>query len=516
MGTKTGSLVAALLLPLLVGLGNASPDLGLDISIQFVTSDNPNIQQAANVVNSVSSDLNGAIGGFQIPQNAGSTNLTTAATALVSLVTSITGTVNNVLRNISTIASQKQTAPSCMFASLNATIDKAFAFIDGASTLVSQINASTSANTGATLSATVSLIQQALQQITAQLDPLYTGVATIVQSGTVSASSVSANISPAVTIQLSGAISVMTTAEGALNTVVRAIRTSFEQASSVLNSYTNDLQNAVTSVNNTESDYYNQVVSRINSFKGKVTSDSSGGVSDISGTQSKMSQFIQDTVTRTTAQSLLTSITSLTTSVQTLYDGYSKAAENQLTLAYTAVVAFVQKNVNALVTVFDTSANALASTMSSAGTYASNCNSRYGGTILNLDNNMKDQLNRCINDYANTGYTDSFVSDYNQVIREQTRTLATRITFCLNLGSSTSNNIIKAGISACFSETVNMINVILVDMTNQIALVKAFISLEGLAMVQRVEVCSATLNSGLTAESKTLNDLLTTCQTTNQ
>ncbi|XP_058056428.1 uncharacterized protein LOC131207814 [Anopheles bellator] len=516
MGTKTGTLIAALLVPLLVGLGDASPDLGLDISIQFVTSDNPNIQQAANVVNSVTSDLNGAIGGFQIPQNAGSTNLTTSATALVTLVSSITGTVNNVLRNISTIAGQKQTAPSCMFASLNATIDKAFAFIDGASALITQINASTSASTGVTLAAIVSLIQQGLQQITAQLDPLYTGVATIVQSGTVSASSVAANISPAVTIQLSGAISVMTTAEGALNTVVRSIRTSFERASSVLNSYSNDLQNAVTSVNNTESDYYNQVVSRINSFKGKVTSDSSSGVSDISGTTSQLSQFIQNTVTRTNAQALLTSINSLTTSVQSVYSAYSTAVQNQLTLAYTAVVVFVQKSVNDLVTVFNANANALASTMSSGGGNASNCNNIYGGTILNLDNNMKDQLNRCINDYANTGYTDSFVSDYNQVIREQTRTLASRINFCLGLGSSSSNNIINAGISACFGETVNMINVILVDMTNQIALVKAFISLEGLAMVQRVEVCSATLKAGLTAEASKLNDLLTTCQTTNQ
>ncbi|XP_053673754.1 uncharacterized protein LOC128724014 [Anopheles nili] len=513
MGKWTAAVV--LLIPLLFSLGYASPDLGLDIAIDYVTQNDPNVLNAANMVGSVSSDLQGAIGGYQVAKLNGSTSLIVSGEALIGLVGNITVTVNNVLRNISVVASQRQTAPSCMFSNMNVTIDRAFVAIELAVVLAGRIQTSTSAQQSGALMSWIGMIQTALVDISTYLDALYKQVVAVMATGTVSASSVSANIKSATLFNLAGSISVMTTAEKGLLTTVRSIRSSFEQAGNILNSYSNDLANAVVSVNNTQRDYYNQVVSRVSSYQSKVTSETSFGISDISNTQTRLNQFIQDTVTRSTAQSLQTSMSVTTTAIQTNANVFTSNIQSQMTQIYIGAEAIVQANIQSLVAVFDASNAVLAATMSVGGTYASNCNSKYGGAVSNLENNMRDGLQRCFNDYANTGYTDSFISEFNQVIREQTRSIANRINFCLNLGSTTSSSIIRAGIAKCFSEMVTMSEVMMKDVAVQTKVVVASINMESLAMVQRVENCAAILNCGLVAKAKSLDSLVTACQTSN-
>ncbi|XP_035915669.1 uncharacterized protein LOC118513673 [Anopheles stephensi] len=505
-----------LLIPLLCGLSNASPDLGLDISIDYVTQNNPNVLSSANMVGSATSDLQGAIGGYQIARLNGSTSLIVSGEALVSLVGNITLNVNDVLRNISIVASNRQTAPSCMFGSMNATIDRAFVALDQAGALITRIQTSTSSQNSGALTSWMMMIQTAMTDISTYLDTLYKEVSAVMAAGPLSASTVSANIKPATLFNLAGAISVVTTAEKGLTTTVRSIRSAFEQAANILNSYSNDLTNALTSVNNTQRDYYNQVVSRISSYQGKVSWEAGWGVNDIVNTLSRVNPFMQDSTTRTTALQLNTSITTTTTAIRTNANIWSTSLQTQMTLLFTGAEAFVQSNVKALVPVFDSSLFKLAATMSSGGTFSSNCNSRYGGAITNLENNMRDGLQRCYNDYANTGYTDSFISEYNMVIREQTRSIANRINFCLNLGSTSSNSVIKAGISKCLSETVIMNEALMKDVSIQTKLVVAMVNLESLAMVQRVESCGAILNHGLVAKAASLDTLLASCQTTNQ
>uniref|UniRef100_A0A182SLY5 Protein TsetseEP domain-containing protein n=1 Tax=Anopheles maculatus TaxID=74869 RepID=A0A182SLY5_9DIPT len=504
------------LIPLLCGLSNASPDLGLDISIDYVTQNNPNVLSSANMVGSATSDLQGAIGGYQVSRLNGSTSLIASGEALVSLVGNITLNVNDVLRNISIVASNRQNAPSCMFGSMNATIDRAFVAIDQAGALITLIKTSTSSQNSGALTSWMQMIQTAMTDISTYLDTLYKEVAAVMAAGTLSASTVSANIKPATLFNLAGSISVVTTAEKGLTTTVRSIRSAFEQASNVLNSYSNDMTNALNSVNNTQRDYYNQVVSRINSYQGKVSWEAGWGVNDIVNTVSRVNPFMQDSVTRTTALQLNSSISTTNIAIQTNANIWSTSLQTQMTLLYTGAEAFVQNNIKALVPVFDSSLFKLAATMSVGGTYASNCQSRYGGAIANLENNMRDQLQRCFNDYANTGYTDSFISEYNMVIREQTRTIANRINFCLNLGSTSSNSVIKAGIAKCLSETVIMNDALMKDVSIQTKLVVAMVNLESLATVQRVEACGAIMNHGLVAKATSLDTLLASCQTTNQ
>uniref|UniRef100_A0A182QBC4 Protein TsetseEP domain-containing protein n=1 Tax=Anopheles farauti TaxID=69004 RepID=A0A182QBC4_9DIPT len=511
-----GGFAAMLLVPLLSGLANASPDLGLDISIDYVTQNNPNVLSSANMVGSATSDLQGAIGGFQISRFNGSTSLIVSGEALVSLVGNITVNVNEVLRNISVVASQRQTAPSCMFGSMNSTIDRAFVALDQAGSLISRIQTSTSALNSDALTSWLMMIQTAMQDVTTYLDTLYKEVSAVLAAGPLSSSTVTTNIKPATLFNLAGAISVVTTAEKGLVTTVRSIRTAFEQANNILQTYSNDLTNAVTAVNNTQRDYYNQVVSRINSYQGKVTSETGSAISDITNTLSRLNPFIQDSVTRTNAQSLNATITTTTTSITTNANIFRNNLQSQMTQLYTAAEGFVQYNVKALIPLIDSSTFKLATTMSVGGINANSCRDRYGGAITNLENNMREQLQRCFNDYANTGYTDSFISEYNQVIREQTRSIANRINFCLGLGSTTSTNIIKAGISRCLSETVALAQTLMNDVGFQTKLVVAMINLESLATVQRVESCSAIMNHGLVAKATTLDTLLATCQTTNQ
>uniref|UniRef100_A0A182MK51 Protein TsetseEP domain-containing protein n=1 Tax=Anopheles culicifacies TaxID=139723 RepID=A0A182MK51_9DIPT len=496
--------------------GNASPDLGLDIAIDYVTMNNPNVLSSANMVGTATSDLQGAIGGYQVARLNGSTSLVVSGEALVSLVGNITVNVNEVLRNISIVASQRQTAPSCMFASMNATIDRAFVALDMAGSLIARIQTSTSSQNGGALTSWMSMIQTAMTDISTYLDTLYKEVVAVMAAGPLSASTVANNIKPATLFNLAGAISVVTTAEKGLTTTVRSIRSSFEQASNILNSYNTDMANALTSVNNTQRDYYNQVVSRISSYRSKVSWESSWGVTDIVNRLPRINPFMQDSTTRTTALQLNASITTMTTTIQTNANIFSNSLQTQMTQLFTGAEAFVQSNIKSLVPVFDASLFKLAATMSVGGAFASNCNGRYGGAITNLENNMRDGLQKCYNDFANTGYTDPFISEYNMVLREQTRSVANRIDFCLNLGSTTSTPVIKAGISKCLSETIKLSEVLLGDLAIQTKLVVAMINLESLAMVQRVEACGAILNHGLVAKAESLDALLATCQTTNQ
>uniref|UniRef100_A0A182W6X8 Protein TsetseEP domain-containing protein n=1 Tax=Anopheles minimus TaxID=112268 RepID=A0A182W6X8_9DIPT len=510
MGMWSASII--FLIPLLCGLGNASPDLGLDISIDYVTMNNPNVLSSANMVGSATSDLQGAIGGYQVAKLNGSTSLVVSGEALVSLVGNITVNVNEVLRNISIVASQRQTAPSCMFASMNATIDRAFVALDMAGSLISRIQTSTSSQTGGALTSWMAMIQTAMTDISTYLDTLYKEVTAVMAAGPLSAATVANNIKPATLFNLAGAISVVTTAEKGLTTTVRSIRSAFEQASNILNSYSTDMTNALTSVNNTQRDYYNQVVNRITSYKNKVTWEAGWGVTDIVNRLPRVNPFMQDSTTRTTALQLNASITTTNTAILSQADIFANSLQSQMTLIFTGAEAFVQTNVKSLVPVFDTSLFKLAATMSVGGTYAGNCNGKYGGAITNLENNMRDGLQKCFNDYANTGYTDSFISEYNMVLREQTRSIANRIDFCLNLGSTTSTPVIKAGISKCLSETVTLSEVLIKDLSIQTKLVVSMINLESLAMVQRVESCGAILNHGLVAKATTLDTLLATYQ----
>ncbi|XP_050072274.1 uncharacterized protein LOC126560355 [Anopheles maculipalpis] len=514
MGLWSASIV--LLIPLLCGLCNGSPDLGLDIAIDYVTQNNPNVLSSANMVGTATSDLQGAIGGYQIAKLNGSTSLVVSGEALVSLVGNITLNVNDVLRNISIVASNRQTAPSCMFGSMNATIDRAFVALDQASSLITRIQTSTSSQNGGALTSWMMMIQTAMTDISTYLDTLYKEVSAVMAAGTLSASTVSANIKPATLFNLAGAISVVTTAEKGLTTTVRTIRSGFEQASNILNSYSTDMTNALTSVNNTQRDYYNQVVSRITSYQGKVSWEAGWGVTDIVNTLPRVNPFMQDSTTRTTALQLNTSITTTTTAIQTYANVWSTSLQTQMTLLFTGAEAFVQSNIKALVPVFDATLFKLAATMSNGGTYSTNCFFKYGGAIQNLENNMRDTLQKCYNDFANTGYTDSFISEYNMVIREQTRSIANRINFCLNLGSTSSTKVIKAGISKCLSETVTMNDSLMKDVSIQTKLVVSMVNLESLAMVQRVESCAAIMNHGLMAKAASLDTLLATCQTTNQ
>ncbi|XP_050082854.1 uncharacterized protein LOC126569654 [Anopheles aquasalis] len=519
MGPTKRLFPAVFLLPLLFSLGHGSPDLGFDITIDYVTSNSPNILSAANDVNGVNGDLQGSVGGFVIPKYQGMTNLTFSGAALVSLVGNITGPVNNVLRNISTIASNRLTAPSCMFASLNGTLDKAYSFIDQAnSTLVQTIITSTSSTTANSLMTFVNLVQTSLQTVNDQLDALYIGVQALLASGSTTKYAVDTTLSLGVRIQLAGAISILTTAERNLNTVIRTIRTNFDQANNILNSYTTDLLNAQISVNNTQRDYYNQVTSRITSYQNKVTSDTNSATTDVNNLIPNLNTYAQSTETdmRTAARGLQLSMTTYSSALAGLASAYKNAISTQMTQIFTGAESFVQTNVQALIAVFDSSSFKLAATMSNGGPYASNCNGRYGGNILNLDNNMRDQLNRCFNDYANTGYTDSFISEYNNVIREQTRFVITRINFCFGLGSVNSDAIRRAGIAKCFTQTVQLLSTIIQDIEVATALVVASINLESLAMVQRVESCGAIMNHGLVAAATSLDELLASCQTTNQ
>uniref|UniRef100_A0A182U673 Protein TsetseEP domain-containing protein n=1 Tax=Anopheles melas TaxID=34690 RepID=A0A182U673_9DIPT len=511
------SACTVLLIPLLCGLSHGSPDLGLDISIDFVTRNNPNIQSAAGMVSITTSDLQGAIGGYQLAKLNGATNLIVSGEALISLVGNITVNVNDVLRNISFVSSNKQTAPSCMFGSMNATMDRAFASLDQASTLIMSIQTSTSSqNTGA-LTSWVMMIQTAMTDISNYLDQLYKGVAAIVASGQpLTQFTIQENINQAVLFNLAGAISVVTTAEKGLTTTVRAIRSSFEQSGNILNSYSNDLNNALNSVNNTQRDYYNQVVGRISSYQGKISWEFGWGVTDIKNTLSRVNNFVFDQDTSQAAQQLNISIGVTNTAIQSNSVIIQSSMQSQMTQIFTGAEAFVQTNVKALLPVIDNSLFGLAATMSEGGAFASNCNIKYGGAIKNLENNMRDGLQKCFNDYANTGYTDSFVSEYNMVIREQTRTISNRINFCLNLGSNSSPKVIKLGIAACLAETVALSEALMKDVSIQSKLVVAMINLESLAMVQRVESCAAILNHGLVAKAAKLDQLLATCQTTNQ
>uniref|UniRef100_A0A2Y9D1N0 Protein TsetseEP domain-containing protein n=1 Tax=Anopheles dirus TaxID=7168 RepID=A0A2Y9D1N0_9DIPT len=507
---------AVFLVPLLSGLANASPDLGLDIAIDYVSQNNPNVLSSANMVGSATSDLQGVIGGYQISKLNGSTALVTSGEALVSLVGNITVNVNEVLRNISVVASQRQTAPSCMFASMNSTIDRAFVALDQAGGLITLIQTSTSTLNGGALTSWLAMIQTAMQDVTTYLDMLYKEVNAVLAAGPLSANTVNANIRPATLFNLAGSISVVTTAEKGLVTTVRSIRSAFEQASNVLQSYSNDMTNALNSVNNTQRDYYNQVVGRISSYQGKVTWEAGFSISDIVNTLPRLNPFIQDQVTRTTAQSLNTSISTTTADIQTAANVFTRNLQSQMTLMFTGAEAFVQFTVKALVPVFDSSIFKLAATMSNGGVYSTSCKDRYGGAIMNLENNMRDQLQRCFNDYANTGYTDSFISEYNQVIREQTRSIANRINWCLGLGSTTSSTIIKAGIAKCLSETVALSQAMMTDVSFQTKVVVAMINLESLATVQTVESCVNIMSKGLVAKATALDSLLAACQSSNQ
>ncbi|KFB44707.1 hypothetical protein ZHAS_00012599 [Anopheles sinensis] len=507
--------VSAILVSLLFGLSHASPDLGLDIEIDFVTRNSPNINAAASLVGEVSGNLQGAIGGYQIPRFNGVTSLIQSGDSLVKLVNVITGPVNDVLRNISVIARERQTAPSCMFATINATIDRAYAVLDTAPTLVTNIVSSTSTQNGNAITSAVATLLDALTQITTNLDALYKQVVAVLAAGTVTSSTVSANIQINTLIQLSGSIAVSTTMQRALTTTVQAVRTAFEQANNILTSYNNDLGNAFTSVNNTQRDYYNQIVSRVQSFQSKVTSDTSSGINEIFSTQSRLNEFIQDQSTRTQAQALRDAMISFNTSYRAVQDDYFQKLQTQITQVYTGTDGFVKSTVLQLTNIVNATNFRLAATMSFGGPYAGNCNGRYGGTITSLQNSMRDVLNRALNEYANTGYTDSFVSEYNQVMREQTRYINTRVNFCLNLGSTSSSAIIKAGIARCFTETVAMITTLLQDITFETKLVLAAVNLEGLAMIQRAESTASLVYHGLMAKSQSLDMLLAMCQTTN-
>uniref|UniRef100_A0A182PPN9 Protein TsetseEP domain-containing protein n=1 Tax=Anopheles epiroticus TaxID=199890 RepID=A0A182PPN9_9DIPT len=484
--------------------------------IPHIIRNNPNIQSAANMVSIVTSDLQGAISGFQVAKQNGSTSLIVSGEALVSLVTNITVNVNDVLRNISFVSSNRQTAPSCMFGSMNATIDRAFVALDQASTLIQSIQTSAAAQSGGTLTSWVMMIQTAMLEISTNLDLIYEGVVKVLATtGTLTSATISANIPNSLLVNVAGAISVVTTAEKGLSTTVRAIRSSFEQAGNILNSYSNDLNNAMTSVNNTQRDYYNQVVSRITSYQNKINWEFGWGVTDIRNTLSRLNNFISDMGTRDAARALEASIGATMTSIQTNATFITTNLQSQMTLLFTGAEAFVQSNVKALMPVFDSAVFNLSATMSTGGAFASNCNSKYGGAITNIENNMRDALQKCFNEYANTGYTDSFISEYNMVIREQTRSIANRINFCLNLGSTSSNRVIKAGISACLAETVALSDALMQDVSIQSKVVVAMINLESLAMVQRVESCAAIANHGLVAKAAKLEELLTICQTTN-
>ncbi|XP_049279960.1 uncharacterized protein LOC125762171 [Anopheles funestus] len=504
------------LVPLLCGLSNASPDLGLDIAIDYVTQNNPNVLASANMVGTATAELQGAIGGYVVAKLNGSTSLVVSGEALVSLVGNITVNVNDVLRNISIVASQRQTAPSCMFSSMNATIDRAFVSLDQAASLITKIQTSTSSQNSGALTSWMNMMQTAMTDISTYLDTLYKEVSAVMAAGPLSAATVSNNIKPATLFNLAGAISVVTTAEKGLTTTVRSIRSAFEQSANILNSYSTDMTNALNSVNNTQRDYYNQVVSRITSYKNKVSSEAGWGVTDLVNRLPRVNPFMQDSATRTTALQLNTSITTTSTAIQSSADIFSNSIQNQMTLLFTGAEAFVQTNIKALVPVLDSSLFKLAATMSAGGTYASNCNAKYGGAITNLENNMRDGLQKCFNDFANTAYTDSFISEYNMVIREQTRSIAQRLDFCLNLGSTTSTSVIKAGISKCLSETVTLSENLMKDVSIQTKLVVAMINLESLATVQRVESCGAIMNHGLVAKAASLDTLLASCQTTNQ
>uniref|UniRef100_A0A182JGW5 Uncharacterized protein n=1 Tax=Anopheles atroparvus TaxID=41427 RepID=A0A182JGW5_ANOAO len=508
--------VSVLLVPLLFALGFASPDLGLDITIDFVTTNNPNVLSSANVVSSVTSDLQGAIGGYQVPRLDGMTSLSVSGDSLVKLVNSITGTVNDVLRNISVIASQRQTAPSCMFASINATIESAYTVLDAAPALVANVVTSTSTQNGNALTSAVTMLLDSLTQITTNLDELYKQVtAVLAAGGTVTTSTVNANIQRSTLIQLSGSIAVATTVERSLTTTVRAVRTAFEQANNILTSYNNDLASALTSISNTQRDYYNQITNRVNSFQSKVTSDTNSGMTEIFGTQSRLNAFIQHIPTRPQAQALLAAMVSFNASYRSVSDGYFRKIQSQVTQIYTGTEAFVKNFLDQLTPVVNSSNFKLAASMSFGGVYASNCNGRYGGAITNLENNVRDVLNRALNEFANTGYTDPFVSEYNQVMREQTRYITNRINFCLNLGSTTSTAIVRAGIARCFTETVTIISTLLQDITFETQVVIAALNLEGLAMIQRLESTGLIMAHGLIAEATRLDALLATCQTTN-
>uniref|UniRef100_A0A182JT28 Protein TsetseEP domain-containing protein n=1 Tax=Anopheles christyi TaxID=43041 RepID=A0A182JT28_9DIPT len=496
---------------------NGSPDLGLDISIEFVTSNNPNIASAASMVTYTTSDLQGAIGGYQLPKLSGSTNLIASGEALISLVSNITVNVNDVLRNISTVANNRLTAPSCMFSNMNTTIDRAFVSLDEASTLIQTIQTSTSSQNTGTLTSWLMMIQTAMADISTYLDQLYTGVVKVLTSGQpLTQATITANIQQSIMVNLAGAISVVTTAEKGLTTTVRTIRSSFEQSGNILNTYSNDLYNALISVNNTQKDYYNQVVSRVNSYQGKITWEFGWGVTDIRNTLSRVNNFVFDQDTTQSAKQLNVSIGVTNNAIDSNALIINTSLQSQLTLLFTGVEAFIQSNVKLLLPVFDSSLFKLAATMSSGGVFASNCNSKYGGAITNLENNMRDGLQKCFNEYANTGYTDSFISEYNMVIREQTRSIANRINFCLNLGSSTSMKVIKMGIAACLTETIALSEALMKDVSIQSKLIVAMINLESLATVQRVESCAAILNHGLVAKAEKLDQLLATCQTTNQ
>ncbi|XP_053666084.1 uncharacterized protein LOC128715227 [Anopheles marshallii] len=514
MGMWRSSIV--LLIPLLCGLASASPDLGLDISMDYVTQNNPNVLSAANMVGSATSDLQGAIGGYQISKLNGSTSLIASGEALVSLVGNITVNVNEVLRNISIVASQRQLSPSCMFGSMNATIDRAYVALDQAGALITLIQTSTSSQNSGALTSWMKMIQTAVTDISTYLDTLYKQVTAVMAAGPLSASTVSSNIQPSTLFNLAGAISVVTTAEKGLTTTVRTIRTSFEQATSILNSYSNDMTNALNSVNNTQRDYYNQVVGRISSYQSKYTGEATNGVNDIVNRLSRVNPFMQDSTTRATALQLNASITTTTAAIQSVASTITASLQAQMTQLYTGAEAFIQNNVKSLVPVFDNSLFKLAQFMSLGGTYANSCKDKYGGAIANLENNMRDGLQKCLNDFANTGYTDSFISEYNMVLREQTRTIANRIDFCLNLGSTSSTPVIKAGIAKCLSETVTMNDSLMKDVSIQTKLVVAMINLESLATVQRVESCGAIMNLGLVAKATALDALLAACQTSNQ
>ncbi|XP_052898601.1 uncharacterized protein LOC128305271 [Anopheles moucheti] len=514
MGMWRSSVI--LLIPLLCGLANASPDLGLDTAIDYVTQNNPNVLSSANMVGSATSDLQGAIGGYQISKLNGSTSLVASGEALVSLVGNITVNVNEVLRNISIVASQRQLAPSCMFGSMNATIDRAFVALDQAGALITKIQTSTSTQNSDALTSWMTMIQTAMTDISTYLDTLYKQVVAVMAAGPLSASTVSANIKPATLFNLAGAISVVTTAEKGLTTTVRNIRTSFEQAANVLNSYSNDMTNALTSVNNTQRDYYNQVVSRISSYQGKVNGEAGGGVNDIVNRLSRVNPFMQDSTTRTNALLLNTSITTTTAAIQSVASIFATSLQTQMTQLFTGAEAFLQGNVQSLLPVMDSLLFKLASSLSVGGIYANSCKDKYGGAITNLENNMRDGLQKCLNDFANTGYTDPFISEYNMVLREQTRTIANRIDFCLNLGSTSSTPVIKAGIAKCLSEMVTMNDSLMKDVSIQTKLVVAMINLESLATVQRVESCGVIMNQGLVAKAAALDALLAACQTSNQ
>ncbi|XP_049548253.1 uncharacterized protein LOC125959474 [Anopheles darlingi] len=521
MGHKKGVFSAVLLLPLLFNLGDGAPDLGLGaFDFDYISNLNPNIVSASNdLINIANAELQGAVGGYVIPKYQGITNLTFSGEALVSLVGNITGPINNVIRNISYIGDNNPTAPSCMFASLNGTLDKAYSFIDQAnSTLVKTIITSTSTTTGKSLISLVSLVQSSLQTINDQLDALYVAIQAVVASGANTKETIEPFLPVGVRIQLAGAISMLMSAERNLNTLIRTIRSNFEQANNILNSYTTDMQNAQISINNTQRDYYNQVASRISAYQSKVTSDTSSVTTDITNIIPNLNPFVQSTITdmRTAGRALQTALGAYSISLQGFANTYKSAIATQIAQIFTGAESFVQGNVQLLTPIFDSSSFKLAATMSNGSSYASNCNGRYGSNILNLDNNMRDQLNRCFNDYGNTGYTDSFISEYNNVIREQTRFVMTRVNFCFSLGSTSSDAIRRAGITKCFTQTVQLITTITKDVEVASTLVVAAINLESLATVQRIESCGAIMNHGLVAAATSLDALLAACQSTNQ